>query len=215
MRRGLNLKNDMWRMTALLSLMSVFTSGAALAVSVGLNPNDWNILFSQNLPAHPSANDTGGWQFELKDNREVHYLLRKASESARKAMFDGGNRLEVSVKIYCPDGCSFKDTEGKTPAAITVMVRKKEDDALTDADGRFWCGGARIIMAPGTYSVTCLLDRSAWTNVDGQRPSAEAWNSMLNNLGEVGVTFGGTFFGHGVRVNSGSAVISMLNFDAI
>lgn len=205
----------MGRMAALLSLVSVLVSGAASAVSVGLNPSDWNLMFSKNLPAHPSANNTGGWQFELKDNRGVHYLLRTASASARRAMSDSGSRLDVSVKVYCPDGCSFKATEGNTPAAITVMVRKKDDDALTDADGRFWCGGARIIMAPGTYSVTCRLDRSAWTNVDGLRPSDKAWNNTLNNLGEVGVTFGGSFYGHGVHMNSGSAVISMLKFDVV
>jgi hypothetical protein len=38
---------------------------------------------------------------------------------------------------------------------------------------------------------------------------------MLHNLGEVGVTFGGSFYGHGVRMNSGSAVILMLKFDVI
>jgi hypothetical protein len=130
--------------------------------------------------------------------------LEKASDKVRNAMSDNGSRLEVSMKIDCPKGCEFKATQGRTPAAVTVMIRKKRDDALTDANGRFWCGSARIPLAVGTYRVACPLDRSAWTNVDGQKPSSEEWNNTLKNLGEVGVTFGGTFYGHGVRMSSGS-----------
>jgi len=205
----------MGRTAALLSLVSVLVSGAASAVGIGLNPSDWNILFSKNMPAHPSVHSAGGWQFELKDNSEVHYVLEKASDKVRNAMSDNGSRLEVSMKVDCRKGCEFEATQGTTPAAVTVMIRKKRDDALTDANGRFWCGSSRITLAVGTYSVTCPLDRSAWTNVDGHKPSSEEWNNMLKNLGEVGVTFGGTFYGHGVRMSSGSAVISMLKFDAI
>ena len=212
---AVNVRNDMARMTALLPVVIVLASGAAPAVGMGLNPSDWNIMFSKNMPAHPSVNSAGGWQFELKDNNEVHYVLEKASDKVRNAMSDNGSHLAVIMKVDCPQGCEFKATQGSTPAAVTVMIRKQNDDALTAANGRFWCGGSRIILAPGTYSVTCPLDRSAWTNVDGQKPSSEEWNNTLKNLGEVGVTFGGTFYGHGVRMSSGSAVISMLKFDAI
>ena len=205
----------MRRMTALLSLVIVLASGAAPAVGIGLNPSDWNIMFSKNMPTHPSGDNGGTWQFELKDNSEVHYVLEKASDKVRNAMSDNGSRLEVRMKIDCPEGCEFKATQGTTPAAVTVMIRKKRDDALTDANGRFWCGSSRITLAVGTYSVTCPLDRSSWTNVDGHKPSSEEWKNTLKNLGEVGVTFGGTFYGHGVRMSSGSAVISMLKFDAI
>jgi hypothetical protein len=205
----------MKEMTALLSLAVVLVSGTALAAGVGLDPADWRIFFSKNLPNHPSGNGAGGWQFELRDNREVHYVLRGITDEVRGAVSDGGSYLEVSMNIECPNSCSFKATQGYTPAAITVMIRKTHDDALTDANGRFWCGSGRITLAQGTHTVTCPLKRSAWTNVDGQRPSFEAWNNMLNNLGEVGVTFGGTFYGHGVRMSNGSAVVSMLKFDVI
>jgi hypothetical protein len=80
-----------------ITLAVVLVSGTALAAGVGLDPADWRILFSKNLPNHPSSNGSGGWQFELRGNREVHYVLRAVTDRVSGAVSDSRSYLEVSM----------------------------------------------------------------------------------------------------------------------
>jgi hypothetical protein len=51
-----------------------------------------------------------------------------------------------------------------------------------------------------------------WTNVDGQQ-DALAFSAALENIGWIGVTFGGQdFAGHGVALVSGTAKFILIDY---
>ena len=40
-----------------------------------MNSEDWNFLYSSNMPRHPTARDATGWEFNFPPRDGVHYLV--------------------------------------------------------------------------------------------------------------------------------------------
>lgn len=170
-----------------------------MSEGIGLNPADWDILYSTGVGSHPDG-ITSGWRVSLNGSDELDYMQRKCAQKIRDVIKDSGSTFVAAIEIT---GTDWKAPEGGA-AAITFLMRKGSD--LTQANNRLWCRSDRRLLTPGSYTWTVPVDRSKWSNVDGQTPSSSAWNNMLSNMDYVGMTFGGTFFGHGVKCQNGGSV---------
>jgi hypothetical protein len=170
----------------------------------------WQAYYSKNTTVEDIAG--GGFSMKMNSKTEPHYILRggKSFASAKSILWAMSTNLE-------PDSAVIKATEGSSPAAGTVMLQRSGDDLSgvgKYADYRLWSGAHRIRLVEGAFEAECPMTYNQWTNVNGQQPSAKAFNGMVNNLAKAGVTFGGMFFGHGVRVSGGSAVLIVTKFKA-
>jgi hypothetical protein len=91
------------------------------------------------------------------------------------------------------------------------MLQTKNDD-LVKSDGRYWSNPVGITMINGTFTLNIPLNEGNWTNVDGGF-NEDGFKKLLQNMGNVGFTFGGgCFFGHGVSVSGGEAKFYVTSF---
>jgi hypothetical protein len=106
-----------------------------------------------------------------------------------------------TVWQYPPDDCHG------TPATMRLMLQRNGDD-LTGDYGRFWAT-VGLLLAPGTRTITVPLTPEAWSSVNGKRGDTvpQEFASLLADVGNIGVTFGGgCFFGHGVWVTGAARI---------
>ena len=85
-------------------------------------------------------------------------------------------------------------------------------DLITEF-GRWWSDPVSYTLAAnGLVTISVPFDPSQWTSVYGKRGNLDqttlsAFNAMLANPGNLGMTFGGgCFAGHGVNVVNGTVV---------
>ena len=186
---------------------------------LGLSGESWKVLYSKNCPSTCSAGQVDGqpgWTFNVKDNRQPHYLLRSVPDSARNAIKDANSSLVVVMTIDEVDLKSVQD--GGTNCYATVMMQRAGDNLSGQgqyAHYRQWAGGAfRFPLVDSKFvTMTIPMDRLKWTGVWGQNAPADAWSGTLNNLSKIGVTLGGTSdFGHGIK---GSGRLYMTKFEIV
>jgi hypothetical protein len=179
---------------------------ARKSYNVSLDNRNWDFLYGSGEGSHP--NDASvGWDYDFQG--EPHYLTHSFTKSlTEKYNLTITGTLTVSSPVW-----DTSMTGGGT-AYATVMVRKKKDNALTDGNGRFWCNTDRLNLetTSGAFTLDISLDPDNWSNVDGKKHS-KAFKSLLkSNLGSVGLTFGATFYGHGIQLSSGTAVLNVTKF---
>jgi hypothetical protein len=79
---------------------------------------------------------------------------------------------------------------------------------------RWWCSSGEYTLGTQdnqTITLSCPLTYDSWSSVYGAVDHAQ-FTSTLENLGGVGVTFGGTGgWGHGVNLLGGSAQFQLLD----
>ena len=172
--------------------------------------SDWFILYSKGVGSHPNS-DPHGWRIDLSGDDEIDYVQRSYGGAFRNQIKDGNSRIEIDLGITASADAVWKATQGGAPA-ITAMLRIGTD--LTNANNRLWCKTNRLVIAPGRFTLVVPVARDKWSNVDGQTPSSSAWGTMLNSGQYFGLTFGGTFFGHGVSMDNGSSSITCARVEA-
>ena len=88
------------------------------------------------------------------------------------------------------------------------------NDDFTNPFYRWWCGSGGYTLGTQdnqTITLSCPLTYTSWSSVYNVVDQAQ-FTDTLNNLGGVGVTFGGTGgWGHGVNLLGGSAQIQVLD----
>jgi hypothetical protein len=141
------------------------------------------------MPLHPIA-DGPNWYFDFPQAPgSVHYVTRKAFETGRNV---------IRMRFRIEGDAEFKPTEGSARAAVRLMIQRRGDTYSWDkASYRFW--SRPVQLAPGEFAVKEALTPDRWTNVGGQTDPA-GFQALLNELENVGFTFGGQFAGHGVYV---------------
>jgi hypothetical protein len=76
---------------------------------------------------------------------------------------------------------------------------------------RWWSNPVAYVLAPGTVTLTASLNPAEWSSVygvkgDASRAARAGFSRAMNEVGNIGLTFGGgCFFGHGVAVSGGTA----------
>jgi len=180
---------------------------------VSLDPQDWYIFYSSNMPYHPSADPSGAWSFEFpraESGGHVNYV--QTPFNATVPIHD----ISISFKIES-DTPQYKviDPTDIPPATVHLFLEQKNDD-LSDPNGRWWATWSQYDLGSQdntTVTFVIPLTPDQWSNVEGQRDSTSFY-AALGNIGWVGVTFGGQyFFGHGVALFDGSAKFVLVDIN--
>jgi hypothetical protein len=182
--------------TFLSALVAVTVAGYSGSSEPQLLTSPWTIgpiiggkTYSPGMPLHPIA-DGPNWYFDFPQAPgSIHYVTRNAVEPRRNI---------IRMRFRIEGRMEFKATEGVARAAVRLMIQRRGDTYSWDkASYRFW--SRPVQLAPGEFVVEEALTSDRWTNVGG-RSDPGGFEALLNDLENVGFTFGGQFAGHGVYV---------------
>lgn len=180
----------------------------------------WEIAYSVGMPRTPD----GAWDIDIPSVvnpdkcakrkhscKSVHYVWKNV-----QGRIKNNSTLTMEFTVIAPKVQSWNyklepTNNGNHPASVAFIMQRKGDD-MRGANGRFWAT-SRAVLEHGNRVLKIKINRHNFINVLGKKPSISVWNSMLANLGRVGVTFGGgSFYGHGVNVTGGTAKFKMERF---
>lgn len=100
----------------------------------------------------------------------------------------------------------FGTVDGGTPTVRLFIWQQNDQGGSTF---RWWCGGPALML--GDTLLSCKLDPTVWTDVNGQNDPG-GFAAAIANPYAIGFTFGGMFAGHGVWTTSGSATFKVNSF---
>ena len=179
---------------------------------VSLDPQNWYIYYSSGMPPHPSADPDGAWSFEFPnagDGGHVNYAQTPFNTTSTPSQVMVTFKIEATMAEYV-----VIDPSDKAPATVRLFFEKQGDD-LTSVNGRWWAQASLYNLGSQdgqTLTVTVPLTSDQWSNVEGQF-DAQAFAVALQNIGWVGMTFGGQdFAGHGVALRAGSAKYVLIDY---
>lgn len=172
--------------------------------TISLNSNEWDITYSDGMPPHPTQ-ETSGWSFDfpLLPN-SLHYVTTKYNGAAKNLI-----RLKFQIQS---NNAKFKalDNPSNLRATIRLFIQRKDDNMIRDGY-RWWSTQGIYLTNIVTGILEIPLDYTLWTGLYGKH-DANALKDTLNNLGNVGFTFGAQFYGHGVGLSEGSAKFTLIEF---
>jgi hypothetical protein len=179
---------------------------------VSLDPQSWYILYSAEMPLHPSTDVEGAWSFEFPNSEtggHVNYLQTPFNAATIPHSVTITFRVESDEPQY-----EVLDPKDHPPATFRLFIEQQDDD-LSDPNGRWWADASVFNLGLQdnetlTFSVPFTSDQ--WGNVDGHQ-DPQAFSAALKNIGWVGMTFGGQYFaGHGVALKSGTAKYILIDY---
>jgi hypothetical protein len=175
------------------------------ANEVSLDPRDWYVLYSANMASHPSAEPNAAWSFEFPSAEaggHVNYVQTPFNATTPLHNVVLTFRVESDTPQY-----EVADSTDILPATVRLFFEQQNDD-LRDPNGRWWATASKYDLGSQDNTairLTVPLTPDQWTNVYGER-DPNAFYGALDNVGWIGVTFGGQyFFGHGVALRQGTA----------
>ena len=178
--------------------------------TVSLGPQAWYILYSDDMPTHPSLSTDGSWSMRLPgDPGSLNYVQTPFSETSPHSKIILTFRVDSSTNV---DYNGRVDPDAADPATFHLFLERRDDD-FTNEYYRWWATGYVLGSEDNTVvTIEAPLTASAWTSVYGHHNAAE-FTDTLNHLGWVGFTFGGiNRYGHGVNLLSGTAKFTLLDF---
>lgn len=182
---------------------------------VSLASQNWYINWSSGMPDHPSFDPGGAWFFRFpsaESGGHVNYVQTPFSIDGTITLHDVF--ITFRVDSLAPQ-YDVLDTADRLPATVHLFFEQKNDD-MVSANGRWWAdisGGYDLGSEDNsTISLIVPFTPDQWSNVYGEH-NADAFYAALNNVGWIGITFGGDFFwGHGVALSGGTAQYHLLDF---
>jgi len=208
------------RKSASVSVVPVTTPEGTFLVP--LDASKWTIEYSPGMPAHPTQEATG-WSLNVPVGTEtlgansIHYITTPVNLN-----IDGKSSVEVGVKIECVGDPIFQyklnpDNQGDKPANVSIILQRQGDDMTASKEYyRWWCEPSLVTLAAGEAIFTIPLSPSQWISVFGKpgTENPEEFKTTLQNLGNIGFTFGGgSFKGHGVNIDKGEAKFSVTSME--
>lgn len=141
----------------------------------------------------------------------IHYVQTPFTAPSLPAHVSITFRIDSSANaVYNGD----VDPGAGNPATFHLFLERRGDDFMHEYY-RWWAGDGGYVLGSKDNSVVTVevpLTADAWTSVYGHHNSAE-FVETLNNLGWVGMTFGGAnYWGHGVNMLAGTATFTLLDF---
>lgn len=181
---------------------------------VSLNPQDWNIIYSDGTPPHPVSDPQGAWAIQLPATGTVGG--NPAHLGYVESPFTATTTPHAATVVFQVDATAAQyQLLGDTlPPTCHVFFEQKNDD-MVNPNGRWWATASMYNLPSQNGQVvvfTIPLTPDQWTNVNGQHDDA-AFSAALANVGWFGFTFGGQdFAGHGVAVAAGASKFVLINF---
>lgn len=186
----------------------------ASANRVSLQPQEWHIMHSQGMSGHPSlpSGAGGAWSIRLPDRpNSLHYVQTPFRSTLTL------HRVLITFRVESSANANYNgkvDPAAWDPATFHIFLQRRGDD-LRKEHYRWWASKGVYVLGSRDNTVVTIevpLDYREWTNVQGHTNETE-FNNTLNDLGWVGLTFGGSnFFGHGVNMNAGQASFVLLDY---
>jgi hypothetical protein len=176
-----------------------------------LDPQNWYIFYSAGVPSSPTPDANGAWAFEFPDDASGGHVNYVQTPFQMTTLL---HNVTVTFVVKSSGAqYSVLDPTDHPPATVHLFFEQR-DDVLIDPDGRWWAGASEYDLGSEdgqTMQFVIPLTPDQWTNVDGQSNSEGFYNS-LQNIGWIGLTFGGQYFwGHGVAMSGGSAQFVLLS----
>jgi hypothetical protein len=180
---------------------------------VSLNPQSWYILYGDGMPDQPSPSSTGAWSMAFPNvPGSVHYV-----QTPYNAASSLPNEVSITFRIESSKDAIYNgevDPAAGNPATFHLFLERRGDN-FTNEYYRWWADEGGYVLGSKDNSVVTIrvpLTADSWSSVYGQHNSAE-FADALNNLGWVGMTFGGAnYSGHGVNLLAGTAKFTLLDF---
>jgi hypothetical protein len=104
-----------------------------------------------------------------------------------------------------------------TPASVRLYIERAGDEKLASQPYHRWWSYPATITRQQT--ITVAIDPALWTSVFGDfgtssAVAADGFQQALNNVGKVGMTFGGgCFLGHGIyKTDGGTTQVQMMSY---
>jgi len=170
-----------------------------------LDPQDWYIYYSAQMPSHPYADPEGVWSFEFPGigaGGHVNYVQTPFNATVPLHNVSMTFRVESKTPQY-----QVIDPGDIPPATVHLFFEQQHDD-LSNPTGRWWASASQYNFGSQDNTTTTFvvpLTSDQWTDVNGHSDS-QSFHAALQNIGWIGLTCGGQrFFGHGVALTRGSA----------
>lgn len=122
-----------------------------------------------------------------------------------------GRRVELGQRVtinYRVDGGPVVPTEGVAPAAVRLFIWREGDPMSCAGEYRgyrYWHPTPGP-LTPGLHSITVTVG-PGWTDCYAQY-TPESFQAAVDH-GRIGFTFGGEFYGHGVKGNATFTLLSL------
>jgi hypothetical protein len=198
---------------------------------VPLAASSWQFEYSLNMPSGPTANGSTGWYFDFPPYDldpstcdvtltcpSVHYLVTSYSADISAA---SSLSMTITVQLFTTGGpFSFQymtntNNTCVSPARVRAFIERQKDQG--GEYYRYWSNpiSYQLDSNAGTVTLTTPLTPDQWSDVNGLFGTANpaAFTAALQNVGKIGMTFGGgCFFGHSVWVSGGDARFTLTNY---
>jgi hypothetical protein len=182
--------------------------------SVYLRANGWVALYGSGVKLAPTAK---GCSFDFPPPPgHVNYVMTPyAASKSHKTM---RITFKITALSGSPQFVSIEQGCGNQPADFRLLLERQGDTlSSTQEFFRWWSNPDHVkLVADGQlHTLTVPLIPERWSSVFGKFGSQvpSEFNTGLQNLAGVGITFGGgCFFGHGVHVTDGKARFELIDF---
>ena len=210
------MSHRLWPFIAATFLSAGFTP--ASAIPLPLAPSSWTIgpiIQGGNrsvgvVPMPRPAAIPDGWKFQFPSPRgKVGYI------TSPRTLSIAGKTLRMCFDIVGPG--TFKATDG-SEAKVRLYFQRRGDNwtaAGSYQDYRWWSTtGFAVLEVKNGVCISSVVNTSNWSQALGKPASMRMteFNTAVLNVGVVGFTFGGTFYGHGVYAATGTPKFILREF---
>jgi len=211
----------------------LYLLSAASLSAQSMDPTDWRSLYNNYTLPVTFVERGSGWEFDFPPYNpdpklpwweqfgQVNYVMTDFVPPAEPTAVVMKLRLESSPAVVYysmdrPDVLPCKVRPMLQSAEAVYFAEKLE---LPYEFRRWW--PINVYYALGSndnqdITLYAPLEPGNWSSVYGVRGDQTPWfHVAMNRIQSVGFTFGGNFYGHGVRLSEGAATFVLLAYRLI
>lgn len=178
----------------------------------------WTFQYSVGMPTAPTL-IPGGFTFGFPSlPNSVHYLVKSINRPP--VSFSMAGSLDASADAvfdwHIPGGTNV---DGGLPPNFRFYFQRSGDNMSAQGDYqyyRWWSNPDCVELKNGSFALNVPMDPSRWSSIYGVFGDAAGshFTDAISNCEYVGITFGGGgAFGHGITLTSGTAKLTVTQFD--